>query len=153
MDATPQCRPHPAGSPRPWQAGSSSRRRPGGAAGAPRTAPTTGGYGVLALDRGTGILTYKNISYGSSTTTAISTTTSAIALSTGWNLISWEDNPKSVSSAVTDSVVSVYGWNPITQTWRGWFKAGVDVPGANDLPEFETGGVYWIYSAVTGSLQ
>ena len=117
------------------------------------TAPTTGGYGVLALDRGTGILTYKNISYGSSTTTSISTTTSAIALSTGWNLISWEDNPKSVSSAVTDSVVSVYGWNPITQTWRGWFKAGVDVPGANDLPEFETGGVYWIYSAVTGSLQ
>ena len=117
------------------------------------TAPTTGGYGVLALDRGTGILTYKNISYGSSTTTAISTTTSAIALSTGWNLISCEDNPKSVSSAVTDSVVSVYGWNPITQTWRGWFKAGVDVPGANDLPEFETGGVYWIYSAVTGSLQ
>lgn len=117
------------------------------------TAPTTGGSGVLAVDKGAAILAYKNISFGTSTTTAISTTTSPIALSTGWNLISWGGSTKPVSSTVTDSVVSVYGWNTTTQSWRGWFKAGIDVPGANDLPEFETGGVYWIYSAVPGSLQ
>tara|TARA_B100000029_G_scaffold511348_2_gene605152 strand:- start:2339 stop:3625 length:1287 start_codon:yes stop_codon:yes gene_type:complete len=117
------------------------------------TAPTTGGSGVLAVDQGNGILTYKNISFGLSATTTTSTNTSAIALSTGWNLIYWAGNTKSVSSAVTDSVISVYGWNPTTQSWKGWFKAGVDVPGANDLPDFETGGVYWVYSVVTGSLQ
>ncbi len=117
------------------------------------TAPTTGGSGVLAVDKGSGILTYKNINFGTSTTTTVPPITSAITISTGWNLISWEGNTKSVSSAVTTSVTTVYGWNATTQTWKGWFKAGVDVPGANDLPEFETGGIYWVYSIGSGSLQ
>ena len=117
------------------------------------TAPTTGGSGVLAIDKGNEILAYKNISFGTSTTTAISTTTSPVVISTGWNLISWGGNTKSVSSAVTNSVTSVYSWNATTQSWRGWFKAGVDVPGAIDLPELETGGVYWVYSVASGSLQ
>ena len=117
------------------------------------TAPTSGGSGVLAVDKGSGILTYKNINYGTSTTTTVPPITSAIAISTGWNLISWEGNTKSVSSTVTTSVTTVYGWNATTQTWKGWFQAGVDVPGANDLPEFETGGIYWVYSIGSGSLQ
>jgi hypothetical protein len=117
------------------------------------TAPTSGGSGVLAVDKGSGILTYKNINYGTSTTTTVPPITSAIAISTGWNLISWEGNTKSVSSTVTTSVTTVYGWNATTQTWKGWFKDGVDVPGANDLPEFKTGGIYWVYSIGSGSLQ
>ena len=117
------------------------------------TAPTTGGSGVLAIDKGNEILAYKSIGFGTSTPTTVPPITSAIVISAGWNLISWEGTTKSVSSAVTTPVTTVYGWNTTTQTWKGWFKAGVDVPGANDLPEFETGGIYWVYSISSGSLQ
>ena len=34
---------------------------------------------------------------------------------------------------IFDQVTAVYGWNQASQTWLGFFPAGVSVPGANDL--------------------
>ncbi|MBN9494027.1 hypothetical protein J0H33_11885 [bacterium] len=45
---------------------------------------------------------------------------------------------------ITDQVTAIYGWEPTTQTWLGYFPSGVNVPGANDLTSFHTGQAYWI---------
>ena len=111
-------------------------------------APSGGGSGTLAVISGGKIVASTNISYG---TPAASTT--SIALSAGWNLIRWSGSAKSVATAVNASVTSVYGWNATTQTWNMWSPAGVGIPGANDLSELASGGIYWVYSVTTGTLQ
>ena len=45
---------------------------------------------------------------------------------------------------IFDQVTAVYGWDQAAQQWLGFFPSGVDVPGANDLTQLETGKAYWI---------
>jgi hypothetical protein len=111
-------------------------------------APSGGGSGTLAIISAGKIVASTEISYGSP---AASTT--SIALSSGWNLVRWSGSAKSVSTAVNVSVTSVYGWNATTQAWNMWSPAGVGIPGANDLSELATGGIYWVYSVAAGTMQ
>jgi hypothetical protein len=111
-------------------------------------APSGGGSGTLAVITGGKIVASTEISYG-----APAASTTSIALSAGWNLIRWSGSAKSVATAVNASVTSVYGWNATTQTWNMWSPAGVGIPGANDLSELASGGIYWVYSVTTGTLQ
>ena len=110
-------------------------------------APAGGGSGTLAIVSGGKIVSSTEISYGSTTTTV------AVSLKTGWNLIRWAGSAQSVSTAVNASVTSVYGWNATTQSWNMWSPAGVGIPGANDLSELATGGIYWVYSVAAGTMQ
>ena len=73
-----------------------------------------------------------------------------------WSLITWAGkNGISPSDAlkgtvgtgannIFDKVTAVYGWNQASQTWLGFFPAGVSVPGANDLTALTNGSAYWI---------
>lgn len=74
-----------------------------------------------------------------------------------WSLITWAgkdgitptDALKGTVGGDTDNdifdqVTAVYGWNQASQTWLGFFPAGVGVPGANDLTSLKTGSAYWI---------
>ena len=110
-------------------------------------APTGGGSGTLAIISGGKIVASTDISYGSTTSTV------AVSLKSGWNLIRWAGSAKSVATAVNVSVTSVYGWNATTQAWNMWSPAGVGIPGANDLSELATGGIYWVYSVAAGTMQ
>ena len=49
---------------------------------------------------------------------------------------------------IFDQVTAVYGWDAAGQSWLGFFPAGVNVPGANDLVALKKGSAYWI--AITG---
>ena len=51
-------------------------------------------------------------------------------------------------SGLLPRVTAIYGWNAAAQQWLGFFPAGVNVPGANDLTVLKTGEAYWI--AITG---
>jgi hypothetical protein len=110
-------------------------------------APTGGGSGTLAIITGGKIVAQTTVSYG-----AAAASTTSIALSAGWNLISWNGSDTSAATAANASVTAIYGWNATTQTWNMWSPAGVGIPGANDLTQLETNGIYWVYSVTTGTL-
>ena len=87
--------------------------------------------------------------------------TATYTLSFRWTLVTWNgaDNV-SVSDAlkgtgandagndIFDQVTAVYGWDAAAQAWLGFFPAGVNVPGANDLTSLKKGSAYWF--AITG---
>ncbi|PFG73493.1 hypothetical protein [Tepidiforma thermophila] len=88
-------------------------------------------------------------------------TTTSYTLNFRWSLITWAgaDNipvmdaikgtgKNEAGNDISDSVTAIYGWNAAAQAWLGFFPAGVDVPGANDLTALKTGEAYWI--AITG---
>jgi len=110
-------------------------------------APTGGGSGTLAIITGGAIVASTDISYG-----APAASTASVALSAGWNLVSWSGSAVSAATAASSSVTAIYGWNATTQAWNGWFPAGVGIPGANDLTQLETNGIYWVYSVTTSTL-
>ena len=110
-------------------------------------APTGGGSGTLAIINGGKIVASTEISYG-----APAASTATVALSAGWNLVSWSGSATSAATAASSSVTAIYGWNATTQAWNGWFPAGVGIPGANDLTQLETNGIYWVYSVTTSTL-
>ena len=83
--------------------------------------------------------------------------TTSYSLSFRWSLITWAGaNNISVTDAlkgtgandagndIFDQVTAVYGWEQASQTWLGFFPAGVNVPGANDLTKLTEGQAYWI---------
>jgi uncharacterized repeat protein (TIGR01451 family) len=83
--------------------------------------------------------------------------TTSYSLSFRWSLITWAGaNNISVSDAlkgtgandagndIFDQVTAVYGWEQASQNWLGFFPAGVNVPGANDLTKLIEGSAYWI---------
>ncbi len=90
--------------------------------------------------------------------------TMSYTLTFRWSLITWagaDDIPvmdaiKGTDSSgknpggndISASVTAIYGWNAAAQQWLGFFPAGVNVPGANDLTVLKTGEAYWI--AITG---
>ena len=110
-------------------------------------APTGGGSGTLAIISGGKIVASTEISYG-----APAASKASVALSAGWNLVSWSGSATSAATAASSSVTAIYGWNATTQAWNGWFPAGVGIPGANDLTQLETNGIYWVYSVTTSTL-
>lgn len=91
-------------------------------------------------------------------------TTVSYTLTFRWSLITWAgandipvmDAIKGTGSSgknpggndISASVTAIYGWNAAAQQWLGFFPAGVNVPGANDLTVLKTGEAYWI--AITG---
>jgi hypothetical protein len=91
-------------------------------------------------------------------------TTTSYTLTFRWSLITWAgandipvmDAIKGTGSSgknpggndISASVTAIYGWNAAAQQWLGFFPAGVNVPGANDLTVLKTGEAYWI--AITG---
>ncbi|WP_322797235.1 hypothetical protein, partial [Tepidiforma sp.] len=88
-------------------------------------------------------------------------TTTSYTLNFRWSLITWAgaDNipvldalkgtgKNTGGNDISSSVTAVYGWNAAAQQWLGFFPAGVNVPGANDLTSLKTGEAYWI--AITG---
>jgi hypothetical protein len=83
--------------------------------------------------------------------------TASYTLSFRWSLITWAGaNNIPVSDAlkgtganeagndIFDQVTAVYGWDQAAQEWLGFFPSGVNVPGANDLADLDTGQAYWI---------
>ena len=84
------------------------------------------------------------------------TPTADYTLNFRWSLITWagEDgvSPSAAlaggSPDITAGVTAIYGWEGASQTWLGFFPAGVGVPGANDLGTLTLGQAYWI--AITG---
>jgi hypothetical protein len=82
--------------------------------------------------------------------------TSSYTLTFRWSLITWAGqdgiSPTNAlqgtvgddSNDIFDQVTAIYGWNQTSQTWLGFFPAGVSVPGANDLTALENGAAYWI---------
>lgn len=53
---------------------------------------------------------------------------------------------------ISDQVTAVYGWQPDSQTWLGYFPSGADIPGANNLTSFSAGQAYWIAIKGPGSV-
>jgi uncharacterized repeat protein (TIGR01451 family) len=82
--------------------------------------------------------------------------TASYTLTFRWSLITWAGqdgiSPNDAltgavgddSNDIIDQVTAVYGWNQSSQTWLGFFPAGVSVPGANDLIALDNGSAYWI---------
>jgi hypothetical protein len=82
--------------------------------------------------------------------------TASYELTFRWSLITWagqdnisptdalQGNVGDGANDIYDEVTAVYGWNQASQTWLGFFPAGVSVPGANDLTALRTGQAYWI---------
>jgi hypothetical protein len=82
--------------------------------------------------------------------------TASYTLTFRWSLITWAGqdgiSPSDAlrgtvgedSNDIIDQVTAVYGWNQTSQTWLGFFPAGVSVPGANDLTALENGAAYWV---------
>ncbi|GIW18879.1 MAG: hypothetical protein KatS3mg064_2036 [Tepidiforma sp.] len=88
-------------------------------------------------------------------------TTTSYTLTFRWSLITWagaNDIPvmdaikgtgkNDAGNDISASVTAIYGWDAAGQKWLGFFPAGVNVPGANDLTALKTGEAYWI--AITG---
>jgi hypothetical protein len=79
------------------------------------------------------------------------TSTMDYTLTFRWSLITWAgENGISPSAAlsggspdISDQVTAIYGWEGNTQDWLGFFPAGVNVPGANDLNSLVVGQAYW----------
>ena len=82
--------------------------------------------------------------------------TASYELTFRWSLITWAgkdgisptDALKGTvgtgANNIFDQVTAIYGWNQASQTWLGFFPAGVNVPGANDLVKLKQGSPYWI---------
>ena len=82
--------------------------------------------------------------------------TASYELTFRWSLITWagQDNISPTNALkgtvgtgannIFDQVTAVYGWNQASQSWLGFFPAGVSVPGANDLTALRTSQAYWI---------
>ena len=88
-------------------------------------------------------------------------TTTSYTLNFRWSLITWAGannipvmdalkgtGKNEAGNDISASVTAVYGWDAAGQKWLGFFPAGVNVPGANDLTALKTGEAYWI--AITG---
>ena len=84
-------------------------------------------------------------------------TTTSYSLSFRWSLITWAGannislsdalkgtGPNDPGNDIFDQVTAVYGWDAAAQQWLGFFPAGVNVPGANDLTKLTEGQAYWI---------
>ncbi len=82
--------------------------------------------------------------------------TASYELTFRWSLITWAGqdgiSPTNAlkgtvgdgANDIFDQVTAVYGWNQASQSWLGFFPAGVSVPGANDLTALQNGQAYWI---------
>lgn len=88
-------------------------------------------------------------------------TTTSYTLNFRWSLITWAGannipvmdaikgtGKNDAGNDISASVTAIYGWDAAGQKWLGFFPAGVNVPGANDLTALKTGEAYWI--AITG---
>lgn len=88
-------------------------------------------------------------------------TTTSYTLNFRWSLITWAGannipvmdaikgtGKNEAGNDISASVTAIYGWDAAGQKWLGFFPAGVNVPGANDLTALKTGEAYWI--AITG---
>ncbi|QFG03093.1 hypothetical protein [Tepidiforma bonchosmolovskayae] len=88
-------------------------------------------------------------------------TTTSYTLNFRWSLITWAGannipvmdaikgtGKNDAGNDISASVTAIYGWDAAGQKWLGFFPAGVNVPGANDLNALKTGEAYWI--AITG---
>lgn len=91
------------------------------------------------------------------------TSSTTYSLTFRWSLITWIGadgiSPSDALGGVganagggniTDQVTAVYGWEQASQTWLGFFPAGLDVPGANDLTTLTLGNAYWIAITAPG---
>ena len=47
-------------------------------------------------------------------------------------------------SDISGDVLSLFEWDGLTQTWKGYFVSGEGVPGANDLETLQNNTPYWI---------
>ena len=87
--------------------------------------------------------------------------TATYTLNFRWSLVTWNgaDNipvtdalhgtgANDAGNDIFSQVTAVYGWDASAQAWLGFFPAGVNVPGANDLVNLKKGAAYWI--AITG---
>ena len=41
-------------------------------------------------------------------------------------------------------MTAIYAWDAPSPSWRTYFPAGENIPGANDLETLEYGSAYWI---------
>ena len=91
------------------------------------------------------------------------TSTTQYSLTFRWSLITWAGaDGISPSDAlmgtgdnaggddIFDQVTAIYGWQQAAQQWLGFFPAGVNVPGANDLTALNRGDAYWIAIVAPG---
>ena len=75
-----------------------------------------------------------------------------LPLDSGWNTFDWpggdgtpiDEALRGDRSDISESVVAVYRWDEVAETWLAFFPGLGDVPGLNTLPTLETGQTYWI---------
>ncbi|MGE5596914.1 MAG: IPT/TIG domain-containing protein, partial [Hyphomicrobiales bacterium] len=74
-------------------------------------------------------------------------------LSYRWTLLTWSggDDMKVVDAvegadgqSLAEIIITIYYWDADSQAWKGWFKDGTAVPGANDFVTLERGRAYWV---------
>ncbi len=79
-----------------------------------------------------------------------------------WTLVSWNGQDGiSISTALSGSgagtnnvasiVTAIWLFDPVTQTYKGWFPTGAGIPGAVDITTLRKGSVYWIAINASGS--
>ena len=51
------------------------------------------------------------------------------------------------------SIVAIFEWDPVTQTWKANFPGSQGVPGAADFTTMTQGAVYWVAIAAEGERQ
>jgi hypothetical protein len=78
-----------------------------------------------------------------------------VTLSPGWNLVGWAGETTPIDDAlqaggIIDRVSAVWGYD--NGTWKAFFPAAADVPGANDLSTFEHLAGYFIAVNGTGAV-
>ena len=91
------------------------------------------------------------------------TSSTTYSLTFRWSLITWIGadgiSPSDALSGtganaggddIMAMVTAVYGWEQASQTWLGFFPAGLNVPGANDLTILTLGNAYWIAITAPG---
>ena len=91
------------------------------------------------------------------------TSSTQYSLTFRWSLITWIGadgiSPTDALSGtganaggdnIMAQVTAVYGWAQASQTWLGFFPAGLDVPGANDLTTLTLDNAYWIAITAPG---
>ena len=82
--------------------------------------------------------------------------TNTVNLSFRWSLVAWTGPNASVADAlggtgaatggtnVSNDVTAIYAWDAPTQSWRAYFPAGANIPGANNLAQLQSGQSYWV---------